>query len=150
MKIRSLLCLTLLAVVAAAVHAEDVSWPQELVADSGAVVVIYQPQVEMYSGNDLEARTATRPATPVTQMARPANGIQNNVLTDRSGNVYQRDANGGWQTRENGQWTLPQNLDGARPSQLAVRPQLERDFNARQRGANRRQNYERRAAPRRR
>jgi len=136
----------------------------------------------LYNRPENVARKATRPATPATRQARPANGIQNNVLTDRSGNVYQRDASGGWQTRENGQWTRPKDLDSARPSQPvtrpsqpttrpatrpsqpvtrpsqpvtrpsqpAVRPQLERDFNARQQGANRAQNYQRRATPRRR
>ena len=41
----------LLAIVAAsAAEAEPISWPQELDADSGATVIIYQPQVETFSG----------------------------------------------------------------------------------------------------
>jgi hypothetical protein len=153
----------------------------------------------LYNRPEHRARKADRQATPATRQARPASGIQNNVLTDRSGNVYQRDANGRWQQRDSGQWTPPQNLDrasprtpatrpsqpstarpsqpstqrpaqrpsqpattrpatpayGSRPGvggsgwsgQQATRPQLERDFNARQRGATRSQNFQRGAAP---
>jgi hypothetical protein len=151
-----------------------------------------QARPNLYNRPENLARKADRPATPSTRQARPATGIQNNVLTDRTGNVYQRDPNGSWERRENGQWTRPQDLDGVsrpqpatrpsqpttrpaqpttrpaqpatrpsqpatrpsqprtRPSQPAVRPQLERDYNARQHGANRSQNYQQRAAPRRR
>jgi hypothetical protein len=96
--------------------------------------------------------------------------VQNNVLTDRSGNVYQRDTSG-WQQRDQGQWKPPENLDRASPStrpspsqptpstrdfnrpattQPAVRPQLERDFNARQQGASRTQSFQRQTGGRRR
>jgi hypothetical protein len=135
----------------------------------------------LYDRPENRLRNAERPASPSDRRARPATGnIQNNVLTDRAGNVYQRDANGAWQQRNKGQWQSPQNLDraspqvpatrplqpsGARPSTGAVsdprqrhagswsggsatRPQLERDYSARQRGAQRTQNYQRQAAPR--
>ena len=159
----------------------------------------------LYNRPETRDRVANRPAAPANREARPANSIQNNVLTDRSGNVYQRDANGAWQQRDNGQWKRPDNLDRASPStrpsqpsvtrpaqqpstrpaqqpsvtrpaqapatqpsygtgydsrsrqssgswsgQQAVRPQLERDFNARQQGARRSQNFERQGARRRR
>ena len=159
----------------------------------------------LYNRPETRDRVANRPAAPANREARPANSIQNNVLTDRSGNVYQRDADGAWQQRDNGQWKRPDNLDRASPStrpsqpsvtrpaqqpstrpaqqpsvtrpaqapatqpsygtgydsrsrqssgswsgQQAVRPQLERDFNARQQGARRSQNFERQGARRRR
>jgi hypothetical protein len=117
-------------------------------------------------------RNAERPAVPSNRQARPANGVQNNVLTDRSGNVYQRGSSGDWSQRDNGRWSQPQNMDrssaslpATRPSQPsatrpsqgfdsysrpATRPQLERDFNARQQGAQRSQNFERQSRQRRR
>ena len=138
----------------------------------------------LYNRPESRDRVANRPAVPADRQARPAaNNIRNDVLTDRSGNVYQRNTDGDWQKRNNGQWTRPQDMDRAtslpstrpsqpsvtRPSQLpssrpstspsydsrqrqnsgswsgqqAVRPQLERDFNARQHGAQRSQNFER-------
>ena len=39
-------------------QAQDISWPQELVGENGGVVIIYQPQVEVFTGNNLEARAA--------------------------------------------------------------------------------------------
>ena len=40
-------------------QAENISWPQEIAADSGAVVLVYQPQVEEFSGNE-SRRTCRR------------------------------------------------------------------------------------------
>ena len=112
----------------------------------------------LYNRPENRERMAERPARPTDRRARPAETPQNNVLTDRSGNVYQRRDNGEWQQRDNGQWRQPSNLDrSTRPSQPtmpdrslphsqqwqpAVRPQLERDFNARQSGANRSRSFE--------
>ena len=131
----------------------------------------------IYNRPDNLARNVERPALPADRQARPANSIQNNVLTDRSGNVYQRGDGGSWSRRENGEWTNPQNLDrrpsttpATRPSQpsisqpstgnvsdprsrysgpqnydrAATRPQLERDYGARQQGARRTQSYQQR------
>jgi len=39
-------------------RSQDISWPQELTSDNGGVVIIYQPQVEVFTGNSLEARAA--------------------------------------------------------------------------------------------
>ncbi|MGB5687725.1 MAG: hypothetical protein WBM45_00525, partial [Woeseiaceae bacterium] len=117
-----------------------------------------QPRVQpnVYNRPENRARNAQQPAIANNQQARPANNMQNNVLTDRSGNVYQRGNDGAWAQRQNGQWAQPGNLDRSgpggggmhRPStaypQPATRPQLERDFNARQQGAQRSQNYRRR------
>jgi hypothetical protein len=110
----------------------------------------------LYNRPENRTRIAERPTVPANRQARPANNVQNNVLTDRSGNVYQRDTAGKWQQRDSGQWKSPQNLDRTtpatrptqapttRPSQMpATRPQLERDFSARQQGAARTQNFQR-------
>jgi hypothetical protein len=127
----------------------------------------------VYNRPENRDRNMERPAIPSDRQARPANNMQNNVLTDRSGNVYQRNPDGDWSQRENGRWSQPQNLDrptqspSTRPSQRpttrpstgidsfpspstrpATRPQLERDYNARQQGAQRAQRYERQGASR--
>jgi len=118
----------------------------------------------VYDRPENRARNTERPATPTKRQARPANDVQNNVLADRSGNVYQRGSGGDWSQRDNGQWSQPQNMDRStsrpstgRPSQgfdsytrPATRPQLERDFNARQQGAQRSQNFQRQSGRRRR
>jgi len=130
-----------------------------------------QNRPNLYNQPQNQDRLASRPAVPTDRTARPANGVQNNVLTDRSGNIYQRDAGGDWQQREQGQWKSPQNLDRASPStrpapsqptpstrdfnrpapsQPAVRPQLERDFSARQQGVSRTQSFQQQAGGRRR
>lgn len=108
----------------------------------------------LYDRPENRARNAERPGTANNQQARPASNSRNNVLTDRSGNVYQRGNDGSWAQRQNGQWAQPGNLDGSggsgnmqRPSsgysQPATRPQLERDFSARQQGMQRNQNFQR-------
>ncbi len=147
----------------------------------------------LYNKPEKATRVAQRPEVAARRQAQPANNVQNNVLTDRAGNVYRRDDNGSWSQRDQGQWKPPQNLDrsspqipasrpsqpvaqrpserpsanrpaqqpsgarpstrpapGARPAQPAVRPQLERDFNARQQGARRTQSFERQSPQRRR
>ncbi|MGB5629723.1 MAG: hypothetical protein WBM57_10170, partial [Woeseiaceae bacterium] len=57
MKIVKLLFVALIGFVHAA-QSQAVDWPQEIVGENGAVVIIYQPQVESFSGNNLEARAA--------------------------------------------------------------------------------------------
>ncbi len=129
----------------------------------------------LYNRPENIARNSQKPATAGTRQARPTTNTPNNVLTDRSGNVYQRGSEGNWSQRDSGQWTQPSNLDRsgsnrATPSQMpaatdygrsqpssrstytgnpsgyqqsAARPQLERDYSARQHGAQRTQNYQR-------
>jgi hypothetical protein len=93
------------------------------------------------------ARPAAKPAQP---KVRPAGG-RDNVLADKNGNVYKRDNQGNWQSRQGNQWSkpgaaaLPAGKAAARP---AARPspdtgQLNRDFAARQRGETRTQNFQR-------
>ena len=50
--------LAIIAIAAQAVQAEPVSWPQQLDAEGGTTVIVYQPQVEAFSGNELEACAA--------------------------------------------------------------------------------------------
>ena len=127
----------------------------------------------LYNRPENRARIAARPALPEDRRARPADTLQNNVLTDRAGNVYQRDPSNGWQQRNEGQWTRPANLDRpspaspSRPATMpatrpatrpatqpatrpATRPQLERDFGARQQGASRSRDFQRQQPQRRR
>jgi len=123
----------------------------------------------LYDRPENRARNADRPAVADNRRARPATGAENNVLTDRSGNVYKRANDGNWNQRDNGQWRQPSNLDRAsgsrdmsrpststRPSTRpnystgnssgrnpATRPQLERDHRARQNGAARTHDFQR-------
>ncbi len=127
-----------------------------------------RPNLYNRPGNN--ARNAARPTLASGRQGQPATAARNDVLTDRSGNIYQRGTNGNWSQRSNGQWRQPSNLDRAataipstaqtgvrqpaqrrsdlgsnqqRPS--APRPQLERDFQARQQGARRAQSFQGRA-----
>jgi hypothetical protein len=125
----------------------------------------------LYDRAENLTRNADRQALPAGRRARPTTGdFRNDVLTDRAGNIYQRDTGGSWQQRSQGAWQRPENLDRAQPREpvtrpsgptsfpgqrdagswsggQATRPQLERDFSARQRGAQRTQNFERQAGP---
>jgi len=65
MTMRALFFFALIACVSA-VQAQETSWPQELVSDDGAVVLIYQPQVEVFTGNSIEARAAVSVKTAAT------------------------------------------------------------------------------------
>lgn len=121
-------------------------------------------------------RVAQRPATADRVRPAPAAGRPNDVLVGPDGGVYRPGSDGGWQTRENGQWrpaTPPSQQPstrpaprpaepGARPAQPATRPAqpstrpapsrppstLDQDWGARQRGAQRSQSYRSAPAPR--
>jgi hypothetical protein len=89
----------------------------------------------------------SRPATPSTgsrPSPRPQTREPNNVVTDRQGNVY-RKTDQGWQQRENKQWapTDRSASPSTRPSQQTPPQtrQLDRDMQARQRSADRTQQY---------
>jgi hypothetical protein len=96
-----------------------------------------------------ETRPAARPGTRPGQAAmarpqqRPAGG-KNNVFADRSGNVYRREAKGNWQGRQGGQWERPR--PEVRPRESFNVSQLNRDFQARERGQLRTQNFQRASA----
>jgi hypothetical protein len=69
----------------------------------------------------------------------------NNVLADRDGNLYERKADGGWNSREQGQWkpAQPQTRPAqpqTRPAQPQTRPVpsgVQRDYGARVQGSQR-------------
>jgi hypothetical protein len=108
-------------------------------------------------------RPETRPGQAKPQL-RPTTG-RNNVIADKGGHVYRRDAQGNWQQRQGNQWSRPQAAarpatrpvtppsPATRPSQVArpttpARPsfntsQLNRDFQARERGQVRTQQFQR-------
>ena len=60
-------CFTIILTLFFGVSAHSTEWPQELVADNGTVVLVYQPQVEVFTGNDLEARAAISVKGPSTE-----------------------------------------------------------------------------------
>src|SRR3954469_20205188 len=55
-----IIAFTPLALCAAALHAQDYSWPREIPVGGGAIgtIVLYQPQAEKLTGNQLTARGA--------------------------------------------------------------------------------------------
>ncbi len=74
---------------------------------------------------NIYARPETRDkvvSTPTTRdRLRPVQlNSPNDVLTDRSGNVYRPGSGGGWETRENGSWKPALGLD--RPAAPSTRP----------------------------
>lgn len=117
-----------------------------------------EARANLYDRPENRTRNAERSTAASTLQARSAKNVQNNVLTDRSGNVYQRSSDGKWSQRDNGQWKQSSNLDRtirsgttSQPTRhAAARPQLERDYSARKKGAQRTQSYRRQSAPRRR
>ena len=98
------------------------------------------------------ARPAHQPAVGARPGQQPAAGARpstrdNNVFADRDGNLYRR-GDSGWESRQGGSWqpqrtpspqpAQPSARPGARPSTGAAAPSnLNRDFQARQNGANR-------------
>jgi len=91
------------------------------------------------AGNRGRVAPATMQRDAALQKAdRVAKG-PNNVYADRDGNVH-RQSSDGWQSRDQGQWKA--SSPPTRPSQPAARPSqppagLDRDYQARQQGANR-------------
>jgi hypothetical protein len=119
--------------------------------------------------NRLPVRSREIPKLSPRNLSRPAAGRPNNVYADRNGDVYRRTKEG-WQQRTNDTWrnsggaTRPATRPGkpadkgpvvkgpraqtvmpsARPmTRPAPRPELERDFSARQRGEARSQSWSR-------
>ena len=92
-----------------------------------------QPSTRPATGNPNNRLPATQPA--VQPSTRPAVSKPNNdVMTDRSGNVFQQDGNG-WQQRTNSGW---QNVNQNRQSEIN---NLNRQQQARDRGNTRTNNY---------
>jgi len=87
-----------------------------------------QTRPSVYDRPENRSRNIERPATANTRQARPASNVQNNVLTDRSGNVYQRGSDGQWNQRDKGQWTSPGNLDRSTANTRAQTGQPDRSI----------------------
>jgi hypothetical protein len=91
-----------------------------------------------------EAPRAQRPAsareTRPEHRARPADLGRNNVFADRDGNVHRR-TNQGWEQPDRNQGSRSQTRP--QPSFASQQPALNRDYNARVRGAERTQNFQR-------
>ena len=97
------------------------------------------------------------------QRAQPSQGRDNNIYTDRSGDVYRRNQDGSWQMRDNQNWgsadrsgTQNRQRDANRQQPTRDRAQpstrqstqnrsqnLNREYNSRQRGTQRTQSYNR-------
>ncbi len=80
---------------------------------------------QITAGNNIYTRPANADRVASTRdrarpAATPAPGRPNDVVADRAGNVYKREPNGGWQTRDQGQWRPAEGLD--RPTTPTTRP----------------------------
>jgi hypothetical protein len=116
-----------------------------------------RPPAQANIYNRLPARSRDVPRAP-SAFDRSRSGRPNNVYADRNGEVYRRTKEGQWQQRESGRWKTSDGGAAARPggtgatrpstgrapvvttkpspggSRSASRPDLDRDFSARQRG----------------
>ncbi len=87
----------------------------------------YRSQNIYRRNNVPRANPRTRPATRAANQPRPAANRANNLYSDRSGNVHQRSQAGQWQQQTGTRRTQPN--------------QMNRDYQARQRGSARTQSY---------
>ena len=92
-----------------------------------------------------EGARAQRPAgagsaRPEQRASRPADLGRNNVFADRDGNVHRR-TDQGWEQRDRSNWSRPETRPQS--SFASQQPALNRDYNARARGAERTQNFQR-------
>jgi hypothetical protein len=99
------------------------------------------------------ARNVESSRAASNQQRKVTRGGNNNVVTDRNGNVYRQNQNGSWQKKEPRGWSSPAPSPSTRSQQPQGVPQdrsqnLERDRAAQQRGIQRSQEYNRqRQAP---
>ena len=116
-------------------------------------------QRNVYNGNHRGVKPTSRPttATRPTAKARPSTR-ENNMYTDQSGNVYQRNKNGQWDQKTNGSQrpanraSTGQNTRPSTRQQPSTRPstqqynrqdQLNRSYQNRQRSTQNHNNYQR-------
>lgn len=104
-------------------------------------------QNNIYKKKDNRYRNAHVKRPQNRQQARTAANRKNNVLTDKSGNAHRRTGDG-WQKRENNSWKKSAPSGGSsrpatQPRSYRNRSSPERDYQARQRGSSRTQNYQR-------
>ena len=77
----------------------------------------------------------SRPTTGNLPANRGGSNLANNVYADRSGNVFRQDSKGNWQQRNNkGGWNSPSTNN-------AFRNEMNKNFNQRDRGSMRNNNY---------
>jgi hypothetical protein len=121
-----------------------------------------RPPAQTNIYNRLPAKSRDVPRAPSAfERSRPITGRPNNVYADQRGEVYRRTTNGQWQQRESGRWKPSPGGTSGRPggpagvterpgkrpvvttrpapgfTRPAPRPELDRDFSARQRGDDR-------------
>ncbi|MGD8698697.1 MAG: hypothetical protein PVJ43_05365, partial [Gemmatimonadales bacterium] len=82
-------------------------------------------------------RPQQRPSTQERQRPQPSQGRQNDVFTDRSGNVYRRNQDGSWQERSRDGWSSTdrsraqtQQRNVTRPGASPGQSNLNRDYQA--------------------
>jgi hypothetical protein len=111
----------------------------------------------MYRSQANRARTTDRARASDRRQPNVARDRSNNVFADRNGNVHRRNQDGSWQRREGGSWGdrsqrpstgaggQTRDRAGQQPStrQSGGGSNLSRDYQARQRGSQRTQNYNR-------
>ena len=76
----------------------------------------YGTNHNVYKRPENRGRTASTTDKSTRPRAMPAPGASNNLYTDRKGNVYRRNNNGSWQTRDGNAWkNAPGTQAGPRP-----------------------------------
>jgi hypothetical protein len=98
---------------------------------SGSGVSGNKPATQPARGN-ASARPSAQASTRDLQPTSKGNGVQNNMYSDRSGNIYKNDQSGNWQQRSNNSW---QNSNNA-----SNRQQMDRSAQQRDRGTTRTNN----------
>jgi hypothetical protein len=116
-----------------------------------------RPSNNLYNRPENQTRNSPSNQPANRQAPTAAQGKANNVYTDRNGDVY-RKTNDGWQQRQGNNWSSSNSGPGQQPSTVnrtqqqrassnAGASSLDRDYQSRQRGAQRSQSYQR-SAPR--
>lgn len=135
------------------------AYPQHRTTSTGRATPGISDRTNIYNRSGNATRNVETSRTPRIQQPSSNRGGNNNVMTDRSGNVYRQNQNGSWQQRESSGWSKPTPTPSTRPEQRPQtspsRPQqkpqtsqsrpdqLSRDRSAQQRGAQRSQDYNR-------
>jgi hypothetical protein len=91
------------------------------------------PRVQPGNTVPIQPNNNTRTERPRFDETRDAIPQRNSVISDREGNVFQRNQQGQWQQNQQRQW---------QPAQPQQRPQLERQQQMQQRGEMRAQNFQ--------
>ena len=100
-----------------------------------------RPANNLYNRPENKARN-TASAQPATRQApAAASGKANNVYADRNGDVY-RKTNDGWQQQQGNGWSNAGARTSQQPSMGSGSSSLSRDYESRQRGAQRSQSYQ--------